>query len=156
MRKFILSAVFATLAATAHADALTDSIIQVWGDAGYTNLEIKRGATTTKVEAYMNGTKVEVIYDNATAAELKREVYPAGARSSSSSASSSTTGFSDDSSSHHSGVDDSGHHGGESRSFDDNGDDDDSGRGRGRGGDDDDSDHDDDHGGDRDRDSDDD
>jgi len=40
---------------------------------GYTFVEVKIGPTQTKVEAFRNGRKVEVVYDNATGKIIKQE-----------------------------------------------------------------------------------
>lgn len=62
----------------AFAALSTDTVVADLQTQGYTRIEVKTGPTQTKIEA-INGTeKLQVIYDNATGNELKREVGTVG------------------------------------------------------------------------------
>lgn len=62
----------------AFAALSTNGVVADLQAQGYSRIEVETGPTQTKIEA-INGTeKLEVIYDNATGAELKREVYADG------------------------------------------------------------------------------
>jgi len=73
MRKLILTtaAVLAFGTSSAFAALSTEEIVAMFPDAQ--KIEIKRGLSTTKVEVTTGGEKIEVVYDNATNAELTRE-----------------------------------------------------------------------------------
>jgi hypothetical protein len=74
MRKLLLTstAIFALGATAAFAELTSDQIVALF--PGAQKIEIKRGETTTKVEVIVGTQKIEVIFDNLTDAELKREV----------------------------------------------------------------------------------
>lgn len=73
MRKTLLTtvALMAFTPLAAFAELSTDDIVALF--PGAQKIEIKRGLTQTKVEVYVNGEKIEVVYDNATDEEVKRE-----------------------------------------------------------------------------------
>lgn len=73
MRKLILTttALIALGTTAAFAELTTEQIVDMF--PGASKIEIKRGATTTKVEVIIGNEKIEVTFDNATDAELKRE-----------------------------------------------------------------------------------
>lgn len=80
MKIKLLMTVSALVLSTSMAFAAlnTETVVTGLKADGYTRIEVKTGPTQTKVEA-INGTeKLEVIYDNATGNELKREVGTVG------------------------------------------------------------------------------
>lgn len=74
MKRLVLLATTAVFIASAAA-ALTPQEIanSLWAD-GYTGIEITQGRSQIKVEAVRGSERLEVVYDAATGAELKREV----------------------------------------------------------------------------------
>ncbi len=74
MRKLLLTttALLSLTTGAAFAELSTQQIADMF--PGAAQIEIKRGLTTTKVEAIVGAEKIEVIFDNATDAVLKREV----------------------------------------------------------------------------------
>jgi hypothetical protein len=73
MRKLLITttALFALMSGAAYAELTTEQIVDMF--PGAAKIEIERGATTTKVEAIIGNQKIEVVFDNATDAELSRE-----------------------------------------------------------------------------------
>jgi phosphopantothenoylcysteine synthetase/decarboxylase len=76
MKKFLLSSTAAIALATSplYAQSITDQIVSQLQSQGYDSIEIENGPTQVKVEAILNGRKLEVIYDALTGAVLKEEV----------------------------------------------------------------------------------
>lgn len=72
-RIFLIAAMLALPSTVALAAIDTDGLISSYQAEGYTTIEVTRGLSETKVEAIREGAKIEVIYDNATGAVLKRE-----------------------------------------------------------------------------------
>ncbi|MBW0158348.1 PepSY domain-containing protein [Sedimentimonas flavescens] len=73
-RTFILSVAAAMfMAGSAFAEINTQSIIDDLTSKGFTRIEITRGTTQVKVEAYGSAGKIEVIYDSSTGEILKQE-----------------------------------------------------------------------------------
>ncbi|MCE5974235.1 PepSY domain-containing protein [Sinirhodobacter sp. WL0062] len=73
-RTFILSVAAAMfMAGSAFAAIDTQSIIDDLTSKGFTKIEIVRGTTQVKVEAYGSVGKIEVIYDSTTGEILKQE-----------------------------------------------------------------------------------
>lgn len=105
-RTTFIAAVFALAGSVVFAQSALDSAIKALTDQGFTNIEVKSGAATAKIEA-VNGTqKVEITIDLANGTVLKRESESLGADGT--TADDSTDDSDDDS------DDDSGHHGGNS------------------------------------------
>lgn len=76
MKKFLLSTTAAiALASNAlYAQSITDQIVSQLQAQGYESIEIENGRTQIKVEAILNGRKLEVVYDALTGVILKEEV----------------------------------------------------------------------------------
>lgn len=76
MKKFLLSTTAAiALASNAlYAQSITDQIVSQLQAQGYESIEIENGQTQIKVEAILNGRKLEVVYDALTGVILKEEV----------------------------------------------------------------------------------
>lgn len=78
MKKLILSTTALVMLTGTSAIALdnleTDTIVSEFATAQ--RIEIERGLFRTKVEVLIDGTWIEVVYDNATFEELSREVEP--------------------------------------------------------------------------------
>ena len=69
-----LAATVAFLAASsAQAAVDPETLGREWWSQGFTGIEVTVGRSQVKVEGIRDGQKVEVIYDAATGAELKRE-----------------------------------------------------------------------------------
>lgn len=69
-----LAATVAFLAASsAQAAVDPETLGRDWWSQGFTGIEVTVGRSQVKVEGIRDGQKVEVIYDAATGAELKRE-----------------------------------------------------------------------------------
>lgn len=133
------------LAAPAFAAITTEGVMSTFSAEGYTDIEIRSGVDTIKVEATRNGQRVEVIYDSTTGDVVKSEAYSLGGASPEGHGSASGS----DDGSAASGDDDSGHHDGTDDSHDDDSAGDDSHDGSGHDqGDDHGGDHGDDHGSD--------
>ncbi|MGO4851359.1 hypothetical protein [Phaeovulum sp. W22_SRMD_FR3] len=132
------------LAAPAFAAITPEGVMSTFSAEGYTDIEVRSGADTIKVEATRNGQRVEVIYDSTTGDVVKSEAHaldgtaPAG--NGPGSGSDDGASASDDDSGHHNGNDDS-------HDDDSSGDDSHDGSGHDRG-DDHGGDHGDDHGSD--------
>lgn len=71
-RIFLIAALYA-LPTASFAAIDTDGLVAGYQADGYTAIEVTRGPNQTKVEAVRGGSKVEVVYDNATGAALKSE-----------------------------------------------------------------------------------
>ena len=76
MKKFLLSTTAAiALASNAlYAQSITDQIVSQLQAQGYESIEIENGQTQIKVEAILNGRKLEVVYDALTGVILNEEV----------------------------------------------------------------------------------
>ncbi len=72
-RTAFLAATFALAAGMAFAQDATQAMIDQFKADGYTRIEVKTGASQTKIEAIRDGQKVEVVVDNATGEVIKRE-----------------------------------------------------------------------------------
>ena len=122
-RATLLAAVFALAGTVAFARSALDSVVQSLTDQGYSNIEVKSGATTAKVEAVRGTEKVEITIDLSSGAVLKRETETVGEGDinapddgTDDSSDDSSDDDSDDDSGHHSGSDDSGGNSGNSGS----------------------------------------
>ena len=116
-RTTLLAAAFAFAGTVAFAQSALDNAVQSLTSQGFTNIEVKSGATTAKIEAVRGGEKVEITIDLDSGAVVKSEtqtVGPDGTTSSDDSADDSSDDDSGDDNGHHTGGDDSGHggHGG--------------------------------------------
>jgi hypothetical protein len=79
MRKIYVPLVVGLLfGAPAFAAVTAESVMSAFTAEGYTNIEIRTGADTIKVEATLNDQRVEVIYDSATGDVLKTEAHALG------------------------------------------------------------------------------
>lgn len=72
-RTTFLAVAFALAAGMAFAQDATQAMIDQFKADGYTRIEVKTGASQTKIEAIKDGQKVEVVVDNATGEVIKRE-----------------------------------------------------------------------------------
>ncbi len=78
-RKTLLTAKAALLLSASMGFAATDyasRLANAYLEHGYTHIEVETGPTQTRVEAYKEGMKVEVVYDNETGEILTRTVEP--------------------------------------------------------------------------------
>lgn len=79
MKRLLMTTAAAIFAGTMAFGAITsDSVISDFQSQGFTRVEVKVGPTQMKVEAIRGTEKVEVIYDIASGAVLKREVGTVG------------------------------------------------------------------------------
>jgi len=77
MRKILATTAIVTFMATAaSAQLVTTQVVQELESQGYTNIEIKTGATQVKIEATRGGQRLEVTYDSTTGAIVKQEMSP--------------------------------------------------------------------------------
>jgi hypothetical protein len=75
MKKTLTAMAFGLIFAGHMAFALTaDQVVTDLQAAGYTRVEVKVGPTQMKVEAIRGTEKLEIVYDKATGAILKREI----------------------------------------------------------------------------------
>ena len=80
MKKLMMTTMAGVFAASMSMAAITtDAIVSDFQAQGFTRVEVKVGPTQMKVEAIRGAEKVEVIYDIASGAVLKREVGTVGA-----------------------------------------------------------------------------
>jgi len=76
-RTFLMTtAAIALFGTAALADITADAVIQSLQGQGYTSIEVKVGPTQIKAEASNGTDKLEVVYDKATGAIIKQEIYP--------------------------------------------------------------------------------
>ncbi|MDZ4312344.1 MAG: PepSY domain-containing protein [Cypionkella sp.] len=148
-KPLMITALFGLWASTAQAAITVQDVVRTYQDAAYTHIEVKEGPTQIKVEAVKDGVKLEVVYDKASGAEVKRETETVGTTVGGSGVEISTDDddFTDDNDDHDGMDDDSSDDDGSDdsdsdHSGSDDGDDHDSGDDHG-GSDHDDSDHDD-------------
>lgn len=75
MKRIAYLAVTVAFLAASSAQAAVDpeTLGREWWSQGFTGIEVTVGRSQVKVEGIRDGQKVEVIYDAATGAELKRE-----------------------------------------------------------------------------------
>ncbi len=72
-RSFLLATALILSGGLAQAQGAADTIVADLQAQGYGQIEVKVGATTTKIEGTKNGQQIELVIDNATGAVLKRE-----------------------------------------------------------------------------------
>lgn len=70
---FLAATVAFLAASSAQAAVDPETLGREWWSQGFTGIEVTVGRSQVKVEGIRDGQKVEVIYDAATGAELKRE-----------------------------------------------------------------------------------
>ncbi|GLS85657.1 hypothetical protein GCM10010873_06300 [Cypionkella aquatica] len=121
----MMTALFGLWASTAQAAITTQDVVKTYQDAAYSHIDVKEGPTQIKVEAVKDGVKVEVVYDKASGAEVKRETETTGSTVGGTGVEVSTEDddFTDDHGRHHGHDDDSDDDGSDDDSDHDDGDD---------------------------------
>ncbi len=74
-RIFALAAAFAFTSSMALADLAPETLATTYQNNGYTNIEVKVGATQLKIEAIKDNVKIEATYDIATGEIVKSETH---------------------------------------------------------------------------------
>jgi hypothetical protein len=76
IKTLFLASAFSLAASFAYGAMTSDAVIADFTSQGFTSIEVKQGPTQIKVEGIRGAQKLEIIYDIATGAILKREFGP--------------------------------------------------------------------------------